>query len=155
MARKMGMSASQEITPQIELSRALPRATLSDYLSLARLDHVTKHVFILPGLILACALRPPDPNTLLFSVPIGLLSAVCIASANYVINEWLDRKHDAAHPTKSQRRSVTVALQPSIVYGEYLLFAIAGLILAYLIGTLFFITSIAFLASGILYNVPP
>ena len=149
------MAANSETTSQIKSLRALPRGTVRDYLSLARLDHVTKHVFILPGLILACALRLPDPMTLLVSVPVGLLSAVCIASANYVINEWLDREHDAAHPTKSQRRSVVVALQPAGVYGEYLLFAIAGLILAYLIGTLFFITSVAFLASGILYNVPP
>jgi 4-hydroxybenzoate polyprenyltransferase len=151
----MSMSPSREITPQLASPKTLPRATLGDYLSLARLDHVTKHVFILPGLILACALRSPDPKTLVFSAPIGLLSAVCIASANYVINEWLDRKHDAAHPTKSLRRSVTVALQPSIVYSEYLLFVIAGLILAYLIGPPFFIASIAFLVSGILYNVPP
>ena len=148
------MAANSETTPQIKSLTALPRGTVRDYLTLARLDHVTKHVFILPGLILAYALLP-GTKTLLVSVPLGFLSAICIASANYVINEWLDREHDAAHPTKSQRRSVVVALQPAGVYGEYLLFAIAGLILAYLINTLFFITSVAFLASGILYNVPP
>ena len=88
-------------------------------------------------------------------MPVGLLSAVCIASANYVINEWLDRKHDAAHPPSRSGARWPWRCSRAGVYAEYLLFAIAGLILAYLIGTLFFITSVAFLASGILYNVPP
>ena len=149
------MPTSQESTSSLEPLRVLQPGTTRDYLSLARFDHATKHVFILPGLILACALRRPDLSTLAVSVPIGLLSAICIASANYVINEWLDREYDAAHPTKSRRRSVVAALQPSIVYGEYLLFAIVGLLLAYLIGPLFFVASIAFLVSGIVYNVPP
>ena len=149
------MSATHGSTMRIEAPRAARRGSLGDYLALARLDHVTKHVFILPGLILACALRHPDPATLALSVPLGLLSAICCASANYVINEWLDREHDAAHPTKSKRRSVTVALRQSLVYLEYLFFAVAGLILAYPIGLLFFATSIAFLVSGVIYNVPP
>lgn len=132
-----------------------PQGRLGDYLSLARFDHVTKHVFVLPGLILAYALQAPPLESLFFNVAVGLMSAICIASANYVINEWLDREHDAAHPTKSKRRAVVVELRSSLVYGEYLFFAVTGLVLGYLVGTLFFVTSIAFLASGILYNVRP
>jgi hypothetical protein len=41
------------------------------------------------------------------------------------------------------------------VYSEYLLLTIVGLILAYFVGGLFLISSIAFLVSGLLYNVPP
>ncbi|MCA1441648.1 UbiA family prenyltransferase [Ensifer sp. IC4062] len=149
------MPANQESTTRIETLSSLPEGGLSDYLSLARLDHVTKHVFILPGLILGCALGSPDLRALVLDIPIGLLSAICIASANYVINEWLDREHDAAHPTKSKRRAVIVELQPHIVYGEYLLLAVAGLLMAYVINGLFFVTSALFLLSGILYNVPP
>jgi len=149
------MPTHQKSIPVVGNVQTAPQGRLTDYLSLARFDHVTKHVFVLPGLVLAYALQSPALPALYFNVPVGLLSAICIASANYVINEWLDREHDAAHPTKSMRRAVVVALRPGIVYGEYFLFAITGLVLGYLIGTLFFLTSIAFLASGILYNVRP
>ncbi|MGF6177792.1 UbiA family prenyltransferase [Ensifer sp. 4252] len=148
------MPTKQESIPVTDALPA-PPGKLADYLSLARFDHMTKHVFILPGLVLALALQPPIFANLVFKVPLGLLSAICIASANYVINEWLDREHDAAHPTKSKRRAVVVALEPGLVYGEYLFLAITGLFLAYIVGTLFFLTSIAFLASGVLYNVRP
>ena len=149
------MPVNPEETTRIEALGAQPQGKASDYLSLARFDHVTKHVFILPGLILACALSEPDPAALVINIPVGLLSAVAIASANYVINEWLDRERDAAHPTKSQRRAVVVEMQPRIVYGEYLLLAAIGLLLASVIGKLFFATSLLFLLSGILYNVEP
>ncbi|WP_274629284.1 UbiA family prenyltransferase [Arvimicrobium flavum] len=149
------MQANQEATRPIEPLKPLRLGRAVDYLSLARLDHTTKHVFILPGIVLACALGTPEPAKLLVTVPAGIASAICIASSNYVINEWLDREYDAAHPTKSQRRSVTVALLPGLVYAEYALFAVVGLLIAYLLGTLFFATSVAFLVSGILYNVPP
>lgn len=149
------MPANRENTTQFGALSSLPRGRAADYLSLARFDHATKHVFVLPGLILACALLPVDLSTLVVNIPVGLLSAVCIASANYVINEWLDREHDAAHPTKSKRRAVIVELKPSIVYCEYLLLSVAGLLLAHLIGKLFLVTSAAFLLSGILYNVEP
>ena len=41
-----------------------PQATLADYLRIARFDHVTKHVFILPGIALAQLLRGMDFSTL-------------------------------------------------------------------------------------------
>src|SRR3546814_3816940 len=36
----------------------LLRGGWRDYLAIARFDHTTKHVFIIPGIILAYALRP-------------------------------------------------------------------------------------------------
>src|SRR3546814_1877515 len=82
----------------------LLRGGWRDYLAIARFDHTTKHVFIIPGIILAYALRP-SLQPAATSIIVGFGSAVAIASANYVINEWLDREFDAFHPQKSARRS--------------------------------------------------
>jgi 4-hydroxybenzoate polyprenyltransferase len=129
--------------------------TFWQYLSIARFDHATKHVFIIPGIIIAYALREPSLKYAAFAICAGFLSAVLIASANYVINEWLDRSFDAAHPVKSGRTAVNWTLLPQVVYLEYLFLAITGLLLAYLVGTAFFYTSVLFVLSGLIYNVKP
>jgi 4-hydroxybenzoate polyprenyltransferase len=128
---------------------------LGDYLAIARFDHATKHVFIIPGIVVVYALREPQLGSAWLAIILGFLSAIAIASANYVINEWLDRDFDAHHPSKSARTAVNVMLSPKLVYLEYIAFAFAGLLLAYAVGTLFFYTSALFLLSGIIYNVAP
>ena len=50
-----------------------------------------------------------------------------IASANYVINEWLDADFDKYHPTKSLRPAVTGVLNGKIVIFEYIALAVAAL----------------------------
>ncbi|QIG52580.1 UbiA family prenyltransferase [Nordella sp. HKS 07] len=131
------------------------RAPFGSYVALARFDHASKHVFIIPGLILAYALREPSLDNVVVSVLLGFVSAVAIASANYVLNEWLDRDFDAHHPSKQARPAVQWSLSPFIVYLEYATFAAVGLILAWQINTPFFWTSVVFLVSGLIYNVPP
>ena len=83
-----------------------PKAEIWDYLRIMRLDHMTKHIFILPGIALALLLRERPLDGILWVLIIGFASAVFIASANYVINEWLDREFDALHPEKSERAAV-------------------------------------------------
>lgn len=131
------------------------RGTLRDYVAIARLDHMTKHIFIVPGIVLAYALTNAPVLDLVYPIIVGFFCAVCIASANYVINEWLDKEFDAAHPTKSQRSSVVSLLDARIVYCEYVILLLTGLLAAYAVGSLFFVTSTAFAFSGVIYNVPP
>lgn len=130
-------------------------ARLSDYVRLARLDHMTKHVFVLPGIALAYVLRGVQNDNVLLHVALGFAVAVLIASANYVINEWLDRDFDKHHPTKSARVSVQVPLQPHLVYALWFALAASGLAVAWLSSPTMFAVAAMFAAQGIVYNVPP
>lgn len=142
-------------TNALDQTAAKPTGTLSDYLALARFDHFTKHIFIVPGIVLAYLLRGRPQHFPLAQVILGFVAATCIASANYVINEYLDREFDKYHPTKSRRRAVSRALRGSLVKLEWLAFAAVGLGCAWLASKTMFVTAAIFALQGIVYNVPP
>lgn len=132
-----------------------PRGTIVDYLRLARFDHSTKHILIVPGVILAYLLRGNTTPFLGRNIALGLGTALCLASANYVINEWLDREFDRHHPTKSRRIAVTRELRPAIVAAAWCCFVVIGLGSAALASKAMFSIGVCFVLQGIAYNVKP
>ena len=132
-----------------------PPGRLRDYVSIARPDHWVKHVFIVPGIVLAELLHRRPLEELAVPVALGFVAAALAASANYALNEWLDAGFDRHHPTKSRRPAVARRLSPAWVYLEYLMLAAAGLAIGLLVSRLFFVVTALFLLSGLVYNVVP
>jgi 4-hydroxybenzoate polyprenyltransferase len=128
---------------------------LWDYVKIARFDHSTKHILIVPGILLAYHLRGIHVPSLPFSIVLGLVTAVSIASANYVINEWLDRDTDRHHSTKSNRPAVQRTLKGSIVVLEWVGFLLVGTCAAVAASTTMLAIAIVFALQGVVYNVPP
>jgi 4-hydroxybenzoate polyprenyltransferase len=128
---------------------------LRDYLKIARFDHSTKHIFIVPGVALAYLLRGFHNHQIVTHVLLGVLAAICVASANYVINEWLDRDFDRFHPTKFERAAVQRELTGKWVGVEWLCFLALGLTCAYLSSRTMFLVAIMFALQGLVYNVSP
>ncbi len=132
-----------------------PRANVLDYVRIARPDHWIKHCFIVPGIALAVLLRPIAFVDRLGPILVGFLAAAAIASANYVLNEWLDAKFDAHHPTKANRPAVRTRMSRSILLLEYLGLIGLGLMAAASVSKIFLGASVAFVLSGWAYNIPP
>ncbi|MBI2989759.1 MAG: UbiA prenyltransferase family protein [Candidatus Magasanikbacteria bacterium] len=129
--------------------------SLKDYISIARPSHWFKNIFMLPGVVVAMWLTDTFSYRLLAVGLLALISVCIIASANYVINEWLDAEFDKYHPLKKNRPSVTGRIKAKLVFVEYAVLAVTGLSIAYFISYYFLAAALFLLVMGFLYNVKP
>ena len=130
--------------------------SLTGYLKIARFDHWIKQLFILPGCIFAFFLvNKENISVSWISLLSGFVATCLIASANYMINEYLDREFDKFHPTKKDRPVVSSSLKPEIIWMEYAFFTGIGLLLAWMVSLPVFLSILSLWMMGIVYNVKP
>lgn len=129
---------------------------MKNYIKIARPDHWIKNIFIIPGVAIGFLLAGfPEIPQLMFKFVIGFIATCMIASANYVINEWLDAEFDKYHPTKKNRPVVSENLKFCYVILEYLIFTALGFTASLLVNKYFLYMEIWLWIMGILYNVKP
>lgn len=85
----------------------------------------------------------------------GFMATCFIASANYVINEWLDAKFDKYHPTKKNRPVVVSNIKFHWVMVEYALLIVLGVVCSIQVNRYFLYMELWLLLMGVLYNVRP
>lgn len=129
---------------------------MKNYIKIARPDHWVKNAFILPGIVAAILLADPVYDiSLLWKFIAGFMATCFVASANYVINEWLDAEFDKYHPTKKYRPVVSSDMKFSLVMVEYVICIIIGVVLSVCVNKYFLYMEIWLLIMGVLYNVKP
>ena len=130
---------------------------MNKYVRVMRPDHWIKQLFIMPGCVFALLLAGSGLRLPVFAARLVLaLAATClVASANYVINEWLDAEFDRFHPTKKFRSVVTEDVRGVVIWTMWAVLLAAGIALARAVGVPFALAAAVLWAMGILYNVRP
>lgn len=132
------------------------RSRLAGHLQICRFDHWVKNVFVLPGVVVALSVAPAALGwVLLVKLLAGLIAVGLVASSNYVLNELLDARTDALHPTKRRRPVPAGRVNIPLAWGQWLLLMLTGLALAWPLSPFFARTLAALWVMGCVYNIPP
>ena len=133
---------------------------MNPYIRLLRIDHWIKNLFMLPGVAIAVTFNSITASQIInsgviVSVVIAFVALCLASSANYTINEWLDRDLDRLHPFKNHRVANHYSFSGNKVWGQYaLLVSVVCLtFVAQHWSVNFYLTSL--LVMGIFYNVKP
>lgn len=133
-------------------------ANWKDYLSAARVDHWTKQIFVLPGVVTAWLLSGVDGTglqELIGPTVLGILATSLVASSNYLLNEWRDSAYDRHHPLKSNRPFVVKMPNRIWLWTGYTSLVAGGFLVSMALNSGVFWTLVVFLVSGWGYNLKP
>lgn len=143
-------------SPELVDNSAASTPTLRGHVQIMRIDHWTKNVFVLPGVVAAVSLTgTPFGLATLLRVIVGLIAVGLVASSNYTINEVLDAPFDAHHPTKRSRPVPSGRVNIPLAYVQWILLGVAGVALALTIGGRFTAALVALWVMGCVYNIRP
>ncbi|MFT5499011.1 MAG: decaprenyl-phosphate phosphoribosyltransferase, partial [Kiritimatiellia bacterium] len=123
--------------------------------ALSRPDHWFKNLMMLPGYVIAAFIFDLPLFASLSTLGIAFAATCLMASANYVLNDWLDARFDQFHPVKRHRPLMTQQVGATIIYLEYGFLVVAGFGLGLLVSKAFAVVLSLLWMQGILYNVRP
>ena len=134
----------------------VPPGRLVAHLSLFRLDHSIKQVFVIPGIVIGVSITHAAlDRALAVRTLFGLLAVMLAASSNYVLNELLDAPLDRLHPTKWTRPAACGIVNTRLGYAQWLLSGAAGLLAAAAVSRAMLLCVLSLWIMGCLYNIPP
>ena len=125
------------------------------YIKSIRMDHWFKNIFMLPGIFFAISKINIFTHDLIYDMILAVLSTCFAASANYVLNEFLDADYDKYHPSKKHRPLVQEKFDSRIIFCMYFSLITISLYIASFLKLYFFGVTILFIVMGIFYNVKP
>lgn len=129
---------------------------LRAHLAIARFDHVTKNVFILPGILIPLSVDHHLATlSLIPKLILGLIAASLVACSNYVVNEVLDAPYDRFHPVKRLRPVPAGLVNIPAAYAQWVLMMAAGIAVGWTVSRPFVITLAVLWLMGCVYNFPP
>ncbi len=128
---------------------------MNKYIRIARIDHWPKNIMMIPGALLGILVDDLTLAAPAVSFLMAFIGTCFIASANYTINEFLDKDFDRHHPRKKTRALVGQDISAKAIVLQYILLAVAGLMLLYPLYPTAFLGGLALLLMGVVYNVRP
>jgi 4-hydroxybenzoate polyprenyltransferase len=115
---------------------------LAAHVSIARLDHSIKNIFVIPGIVIPISLLPSWPSNLWRNLVLGFLATTFVACSNYVINEVLDAPFDRLHPIKRNRPAARSLVSVPIAYIQWIAMMLIGVAIAIQISAAFTIVAV-------------
>jgi decaprenyl-phosphate phosphoribosyltransferase len=126
------------------------------HISIARLDHSIKNLFVLPGVIVPLSVDPAllTPH-LIVVLAWAFVSITLVACSNYVINEVLDAPFDRLHPTKHTRPAALGLVSIPAAYVQWIVMMLIGVAIGWRISHPFAVTAMLLWVMGCAYNIRP
>ncbi len=119
------------------------------YLKLMRVHQWIKNSILFAGLIFGKKLS--DPQAVLHSV-FAFLTFSLVASCQYVINDYIDRKEDALHPEKKHRPLASGKLDPGFALFLTAIILPLSLVLSYKLSPVFFFLLLFYFFFNLTYS---
>lgn len=130
--------------------------TVRGHLTILRVDHWIKNVFVIPGIVLAWFMEPESfAAAHAVSITTGLFAAGLVSSSNYVLNELLDADYDRVHPTKRRRPVPAGEVHEPLAYVQWIVVGVLGVALGAAVSVQFAWVLVALWSMGCIYNIPP